>query len=124
MSMRDANNEVYEFVALMSDNDWRYLGKFTDTFSAEREAKELAEHMGLTVNKVITNDEYAKMAREERIEELTSKIPDAIKVFKELCNMFDDGCNGCPLNKNNNCVVRKCPYLWQFEESEDEEDGK
>ena len=121
--MKDAVNEVYEFVALMSDNDWRYLGKFTDTFSAEREAKEMSEHIGLTVKKVITNDEYEKMVREERIEELTSKIPDAIKVFKELCSMFEDGCSGCPLDKNGSCVVRLKPFQWQFEESEDEEDG-
>ena len=122
MSMRDAVNEVYEFVALMSDNEWHYLGKDTSQYSAEKQAKEIAEHMGLTVKKVITNDEFAKIIRAERIEELTDMLPDAINTIKELCGLFED-CRECPLNKSGGCGVERSPYAWKFGESEDEEDG-
>lgn len=122
MRMKDAVNEVYEFVALMSDNEWHYIGKDTSQYSAEKQAKEMAEHMGLTVKKVITNDELLKIEKEDRIEELESMLPDAINTIKELCGMFEN-CKGCPLYKDDVCSLMKSPCVWNYGESEDEEHG-
>lgn len=120
--MKDAVNEVYEFVALMSDNEWHYIGKDTSQYSAEKQAKEMAEHMGLTVKKVITNDELSEVIRAERIEELTDMLPDAINTIKELCGLFES-CKGCPLYEGDVCSLMKSPCIWNYGESEDEEDG-
>lgn len=60
--MRDAISEdVTGFMALMSDNEWHFVGRYHDYISAKVETDIYAECIGLTVKEVMEENKYHKM---------------------------------------------------------------
>lgn len=63
--MRDAISEdVTGFMALMSDNEWHYIGEYHDYTSAKVEAEIYAECIGVKVKEVMEENKYRKLVKE------------------------------------------------------------